>query len=268
MDEAVSGTQTFQGAAEAYDFFMGRYSRALASPFADSCLPDDGRFLDVGCGPGALTEIAAQRLGAPRVAAVDPAQQFVEACRARCPGVDVRLAPAEQLPFADGEFAATAAQLVMHFVSDPARAVGRMRDATARGGRVSAAVWDRDGGMQLLSMVWDAARTFSTTDALRASPLGANGLRFGRPGELAGLWREGGLVDVDEATITVEARYTGIDELWQTLLAGIGPAGTYVLSLARDDRDRLRSALSERVGHPGDAFSLAGLARVVRGRVD
>src|SRR5499427_6824337 len=100
--------------ADAYDRFMGRFSRPLAEPFADFAgLPLDGRVLDVGCGPGALTAELARRVGPGRVIAVDPSEEFVAALRGRHPGVDAIRAPAEDLPFEEGCFDATLAQLVV-----------------------------------------------------------------------------------------------------------------------------------------------------------
>ena len=114
---------SFSVAAEAYDRFMGRYSIPLAPQLADFARvrgPNtDQRVLDVGCGPGALTTELVRRLGPSAVAAVDPSEPFVEAVRARLPGVHVELAPAEHLPFGDHAFDATIAQLVVHFMRDP-----------------------------------------------------------------------------------------------------------------------------------------------------
>src|SRR5215203_6335968 len=108
---------SFAVAAEAYDRFMGRYSVQLSSGLADLAGVQAGqRALDVGCGPGALTAELVERLGAGHVAAVDPSEPFVAAARERHPGVAVRLAPAEQLPFEDGAFDAALAQLVVHFM--------------------------------------------------------------------------------------------------------------------------------------------------------
>ena len=86
---------TFDVAAESYRRFMGRFSEPLADAFvAQLGLTDIERVLDVGCGPGVLTERLAARFGADRVAAVDPSPPFVEAARLRCPGVEVRQATA------------------------------------------------------------------------------------------------------------------------------------------------------------------------------
>ena len=111
---------SFDVAGEAYDRFMGRYSRPLAARFADWLGVSPGqRVLDVGCGPGALTEHLVALVGAAQVAAIDPSEPFVEACRSRHPGVDVRLGAAESLPFDDDTFDVTAACLVVHFMTDP-----------------------------------------------------------------------------------------------------------------------------------------------------
>src|SRR5512136_3322949 len=101
---------SFDVAGEAYDRLVGRYSRLLAPRFLEFAGVREGPVLDVGAGPGALAAVLAERLGAPAVAAVEPSPPFAAACRARVPGIDVRVATAECLPFADGTFAAALSQ--------------------------------------------------------------------------------------------------------------------------------------------------------------
>src|SRR2546423_8117405 len=118
---------------------MGRYSALLASQIADLAGVASGqRVLDVGCGPGARTRGLVERGGASKVAAVDRSEQFVAAARERHPGVDVREAAAEELPFPDGEFDAALAQLVVHFMADPVRGLAEMARVTRAGGVVAA----------------------------------------------------------------------------------------------------------------------------------
>ena len=108
----------FDVAPNAYDRFMGRYSAQLAPRFVDFAGVHAGQtVLDVGCGPGAATAELVRRLGPDAVAAVDPSEQFIAAARARHPGVDVRLSSAEDLPYPNGAFDATFAQLVVHFMT-------------------------------------------------------------------------------------------------------------------------------------------------------
>lgn len=256
------GTATFRASAQAYDAFMGRYARALATTFFEVCRPAvGGRFLDVGCGPGALTTVAAARLGAAAVAAVDPAPQFVAACLERLPGVDVRCAPAENLPFEDGIFAAAAAQLVLHFVSNPTRAALEMARVVRPGGVVAVCVWDMEYGMEMLRAFWDAALSIDP-----GAPDEEQTLRFGGPDELAGLFASSGLDEVEEDTVTVTAHYSGFSELWSTFLGGVGPAGNYAVTRPEPVQEALKDAFAERLGRPGGGFSLSGVARVVRAK--
>src|SRR5262245_60896715 len=118
---------------------MGRYSVGLAAQLADLAGVGAGqRALDVGCGPGALARELVSRLGADHVAAADPSEPFVEAARERNPGVDVRLAAAERLPFGDDEFDAALAQLVVHFMKDPVAGLREMARVTRPGGAIAA----------------------------------------------------------------------------------------------------------------------------------
>lgn len=257
----VPGAGTFRVSGDAYDAFMGRYSRRLAAEFATFAGVVHGlRALDVGCRPGALTGELVRRLGAANVAACDPSEPFVAACAARHPGVDVRRGPAEELPFGDGGFDLVAAQLVLHFVSDPARASAEFARVAAPGAVLAACVWDFDEGMELLRAFWDAALSLHP-----GAPDEARVLRFGRPGEIAGWLTAAGLAQVAETTLTVDTEYRDFDELWRSLLAGIGPAGNYCVGLPDAARADLRVALFERLGAPRGAFRLSAVARAGRG---
>jgi ubiquinone/menaquinone biosynthesis C-methylase UbiE len=155
----VPGAETFRASADAYDRLVGRYGPQLASALIGFAGVEPGmRALDVGCGPGALTGALADRLGAAHVHAADPSEPFVEACRERNPGVDVVLAPAEALPFADRTFDAVLSQLVVNFMRDPEAGVREMARVTRPGGVVASCVWDYAGEMTLLRAFWDAAR--------------------------------------------------------------------------------------------------------------
>src|SRR5687768_3455077 len=131
---------------------MGRYSVPLAPKLTDFARVVTGqRVLDVGCGPGALTSELVRRLGAAAVSAVDPSEPFVAAARERHPGVTVRRATAEELPFADQAFDAALAQLVVHFMADPVGGLREMVRVTRKHGVVAACVWDHAGGHGPLS---------------------------------------------------------------------------------------------------------------------
>src|SRR3954451_22958720 len=170
---------SFAVSASAYDRFMGRYSVRLAPEFAEFAGVGDGQLvLDVGCGPGALTRELVARLGPDAVAAVDPSESFVAAARERNPGVDVRRAAAEDLPFGDREFDAALAQLVVHFMADP---VAGLKEMARVGGVVAACVWDHQGGQGPLGVFWEAVRSLDP-DARDESDLA--GAREGHLAEL------------------------------------------------------------------------------------
>jgi SAM-dependent methyltransferase len=260
---SAEGAATFRASGPAYDAYMGRYSRPLAVGFADAAGVTAGQSaLDVGCGPGALTGVLVDRLGAAAVSACDPSEPFVAECAARHPGVDVRLGRAEDLPFEDGCVDVALAQLVLHFVSDPVAAAGEMRRVVRRGGAVAACAWDFAAGMEMLRRFWDAALAVDPD-----APDEARTLRFGREGEIAALFADAGLADVVETTLSSGSTYAHFDELWAGFLAGIGPAGSFLASTSDDMRAAIRAALFDGLGSPSGPITLGATARCAIARV-
>lgn len=259
--EPAAGAKDFATSGDAYDAFMGRYSRTLATVFADSAGIAPGQHvLDIGCGPGALTTVLVERLGVAAVQACDPSPPFVAACIARHPGVDVRPGRAEALPFDGGAFDAVLAQLVLHFVSEPAVAAGEMRRVLRPGGVAAACVWDFDGGMEMLRAFWDASVAI-VPDA----PDEAHTLRFGHEGEIAELLDGAGFEQIHETTLRVTSTYAGFDELWAGFLAGIGPAGAFLVAQAEATRQAIRSELFRVLGSPAGPLTLGAVARSASG---
>jgi len=262
MDE-TEGARTFAVGGATYDAFMGRYSVKLAEGFADAAGVAAGdSALDVGCGPGALTGLLVDRLGADAVSACDPSPPLSDECAARYPGVTVKLGRAEELPFESDTFDHALAQLVLHFVSDPDQAVREMARVTRLGGTVAACVWDFAEGMEMLRAFWDAATTINPD-----APDEARTLRFGRAGEIADVLATAGLDRIEESTLTAASSYDSFDELWNGFLAGVGPAGAYCVALNDHDQALLRTALFDRLGSPPGSFTLRAMARCAVGRV-
>jgi SAM-dependent methyltransferase len=235
---------SFEVEADAYDRFMGRYSSLLAPPFADLADIDAGQnVLDVGCGPGALTGELVTRLGQASVSAVDPSESFVAAARLRYPEVNIEHAPAERLPFEDGAFDATLAQLVVHFMSDPAAGLSEMKRVTRRGGVVAACVWDFGGGRAPLSSFWAAARQIDPGVEDESNRAGA------REGSLAGLFERAGLRDVEASVLSIAVEHPSFEEWWHPYTLGVGPAGSFVAGLddnqLADLRERCLALLPE-----------------------
>jgi len=251
---------SFDVAAEAYDQFMGRYSRVLAPQMADFAGIERGqRALDVGCGPGALTSELVGRLGAAAVVAVDPSEPFVAAAKQRHPGVNVELASAEQLPFADGDFDAAVAQLVVHFMADPIAGLLEMARVTRRGGFVAACVWDHAGGQGPLGLFWQVARRLDPGVHDESLLAGA------REGHMAELFESAGLRAIEATTLAADIEHPSFEEWWEPYTAGVGPAGAYVAGLDSGRQADLREECRRLL--PEGRFVLAARAWAARGTV-
>jgi len=239
---------------------MGRWSQPLASQLADLAdVHGDVRVLDVGCGPGALTSELAARVGAGAVAAVDPSASFVEAARARHPGVDIHQAAAEQLPFGDDVFDRALAQLVVHFMSDPVAGLTEMARVTRPGGIVAACVWDYAGDRGPLGPFWRAARHLDPAVQDESHLAGTS------EGHLAELLEAAGLRDVQRAALSSRRDYDGFEAWWEPFLRGVGPAGGYVAGLVASARADLREHC--RTMLPAGPFTLTAVAWAARGVV-
>jgi SAM-dependent methyltransferase len=262
----MPGAETFRASADAYDRFVGRYCPELATSLIDFAGVEPGmRALDVGCGPGALAAVLVERLGAAKVSAVDPSAPFVEACRARLPGVEVVEAGAEALPFADDTFDAALSQLVVNFMRDGEAGVREMARVTRPGGVVASCVWDYGGEMTLLRAFWDAAREVDPERGAAADECVV--MPWCAEDELAELWRAAGLGSVRSGSLVARAGYADFEDLWSPLPTGVGPAGAFCKSLAEQDRAALRDALRRRLGVGDAPFELTARAWSVVGRV-
>jgi ubiquinone/menaquinone biosynthesis C-methylase UbiE len=251
----------FTARPEHYDRFMGRYAAPLAEAFTDAAGIGPGlRALDVGCGPGALTGELCGRLGADHVAAIDPAPQFVAACRERYPGADVRQGVAEHLPWPDATFDAALSALVIAFMSDPDAGVREMARVTRPQGTVAACMWDVAGdGMEMLHIFWSAAREVDPgVVGERRAPGTAHG-------DLEARFRRAGLQDVQSATLTVSTSYAGFDDFWEPLTFAVGPAGQHLASLSPQQQAHVRDAARAKV--PEGPFSLQARAWCACARV-
>jgi SAM-dependent methyltransferase len=252
MSFAVSG--------DSYDRFMGRYSLPLAPAFADFAGVAAGQTtLDVGCGSGVLTEELARRVGNDQVAGVDPSP-LLEACAARVPGADLRPGAAEALPWPDDVFDAALAQLVIHFMDDPAKGVAEMARVTKPGGSVAVCTWDFSGGMKLLATYWQAVRAVDPS-------ITAEGSAFRSREQVEALWSGTGLADGEIAALEVESRYEDFDELWGSFLLGAGPAGQHAAGLDAEMSEAVRAEYHRLLGEPQGAFTLEARAWAARGRV-
>jgi SAM-dependent methyltransferase len=234
-------------AGDAYEAYVGRWSRRVAAEFvAWLDAPAGGRWVDVGCGTGALATTALRASAPASVVGVDSSTAFLRVARAADP--DPRLAfaggSAMSLPLPDGVADVVTSGLVLNFVPDPSVAVAELARIAAPGGTVAAYVWDYAEGMEFMRRFWDAAAELDPASAELDE-----GRRFSvcRPDALRELWTASRLTGVEARGIEVPTDFADFDDLWQPFLGATGPGPTYVSTLADDHRDALRERLRTKV---------------------
>ena len=246
-----------------YDFFMGRWSRAVASGFVGGLAMGRGlRWLDVGCGTGVLTEAILSATRPAAVAGVDPSPDFIAATRQRFEDrVDLQLAYGGDLPFPDGDFDVVVSGLALNFIPDSVGALREWKRVAVSDGLVSVYVWDYAEGMEFLRIFWDAVAEMDAS----ARDLD-EGRRFPicRPDELVNTFSDAGLSNITSSRIEIATRFGSFDDYWNPFLSGQGPAPTYVGGLSQGDREDLRERLLAKLAFDG-AIDLTARAWVAAG---
>jgi SAM-dependent methyltransferase len=255
---------------EAYERFLGRWTRRLAAPFVEFANPPAaGELLDVGCGTGSVAAALVGRFPGRRVVGIDIAEPYVSYALSQVSidGVSFELGDATRLRWQDGHFTAALSQLVLNFIPNCEAAAREMRRVTRRGGVLAAAVWDFRGGLVYQRLFWDTAVGVDPAAAATRDRLYSGALAL--PDGLVGLWRRIGLDQVERASLTIRMDYADFADYWEPLLGGQGPVGTYVDRLAPALRARVQDAvrLAYLSGAPDGPRSLTATAWAVRGVV-
>lgn len=261
-----AGPSVWSG-TDAYEAYMGRWSRPMAQAFvAWFAAPKAGRWLDVGCGTGALTAAVLAAADPIEVVGIDPSTEFLGTANAHLsdPRARFEVGDARALPVAIGGYDAVVAGLVLNHVPDPAPAVAEMVRAARSGGAVGAYVWDYRGDMQLVRYFWEAV---AATDADAATHDPRAHYHICRPDPLAALFRSAGLGDVEVGAIDVPLGFRDLDDYWLPhTMPGPAAPQRYVSALDDERKAALREQLRAVLPTAADGtIGLIGRAWTVRG---
>jgi SAM-dependent methyltransferase len=249
--------------AEGYEAFMGRWSRLLAVPFLDfSGVPSCGRVVDAGCGTGSLTLALAARSDLMGIEALDFEENFVTALRKRTTDPRIRAQQGDvcALPYGDKEFDGIYSLLVLHFVSDPHRAVREMRRVLRPGATAAATVW-ANGGLLSSRLFWDAIRPLEP----EAAPPSKRPMTD--EGELHAAFEGAGFTGVAATMLTIRMEYAHFDDFWYPTAYGQGTFGGFFDALPEARRDFLRNTVRTAylAGESDGPRGFASVAWAVRG---
>lgn len=253
--------------ADAYEPFVGRWSSVVAQVFVPwLAVATGGRWLDVGCGTGALSRVILDMASPREVVGIDPSPGFVAYARHRTPSRHVHFAvgDAQALPIQPSAFDVTVSGLVLNFVPNPSRALVEMAQLVRPGGVVGAYVWDYSGGMELLRRFWDAAATLDPS--ARAFDEGRRFAAVCSPDGLTRLFSEATLRNVEARAVDVATRFQDFEDFWTPFLGNQGPAPAYAATLSAEHLEALRECLRADLPSAIDgSISLRARAWAVRG---
>ena len=251
-----------------YEQYVGRWSRLVAPPFLSWLgIPAGRRWLDVGCGTGALCAAIVDRCSPSSVAGVEPSEGFLRTAKENLADrAALHRGSATEIPLGDASVDVVVSGLVLNFVPDQRAALVEMVRVTGKGGTIAAYVWDYAGKMELMRFFWDAAVELDP-DAAKLD----EGVRFPfcRPDALETLFSGAGLGGVEVKPIDVPTPFADFDDYWRPFLGGQGPAPAYTMSLDETARDRLRDRIRARMPIAADgSISLTARAWAARATVE
>lgn len=263
---SASGEKSVWASGKAYEPYVGRWSRPVAREFVDwLAIPPAARWLDVGCGTGALTETILRRANPAQVHGIDPSEGYLALAReqVRDPRVRFDVGDARRLPVETATFDAVVSALVLNFIPDLAAGMADMTRAVRPGGTVAGYVWDYQGKMELMRYFWDAVVALKPADLERDE-----GRRFPicQPGPLQQIFERAGLRKVEVRSIDVPTHFRNFEDYWTPFLGGQFPAPDYAMSLDEAARAALRERIRTRLPIAADgSIPLIARAWAVRG---
>jgi len=224
----------------AYERFMGRWSHAIGNEFLEWLEPEaDCRWLEIGCGTGAFTEVVLDTVAPRSLIAVDPAVAQIDYARRRLAGrvVDIRIADAQNLPFAQGEFDVIVSALAFNFIPERERAACEMRRVCRPRGLVAGYVWDFAADR---SSGWPLRFGFRE---IGIDPPQVPGAEDTSMEALNRLFAQAGLEQMEVRSVEVTAEFANFDEYWRSQTPAFTPQGRLVSELTLSQREILIDAV-------------------------
>lgn len=260
----MSEVEKFFTDGEAYEKRMGRWSRIVGEGFLEWLAAPHGlRWIDVGCGNGAFTEVLIARCAPSAVSAVDPSEAQLNYARTR-PGAklaDYRVGDAQALPYPDHSFDAAAMALAISFVPDPVKAAAEMRRVVKPGGWVATYMWDLPGGGIPIAPMFRALKSLGVA-------VSVPGLEVSQQDNMRALWEKAGLEAVDTCVIRIPVVYTDFNDFWQSYSVPDGPSGVAIRKMSSSQIDQLKATVREELPtNPDGHIAYEAFANAVRGRV-
>jgi len=256
------------GAGDAYDRYMGRWSRRVAPLFIEwlGAAPR-AEWIDVGCGTGVLTSAILETCSPARILGIDSSELFLASAAAAIEDSRVcfKQGSAQAISEADNSFDMAVSGLVLNFVPDKDAAVREMVRVVRPGGSVALYVWDYAGHMQVMRTFFDVATALDPKAAEYDDGVKAP---VCRPKPLAELLSSAGLHEVTVRAIDFVAAFDSFDDYWTPFLGGTGSAPKYCASLDEAGRERLRQEVKRRLrAGPDGEILLAVRAWAAKGLV-
>jgi len=251
---------------DSYEPYVGRWSRLVAKEFIRwLALPENSRWLDVGCGTGALTQTILEMANPKQLKGIDRSEDYVEFAHSRVndPRAEFEVGNAQTLSFESETFDAVVSGLVLNFVPQPDQMIAEMARVVHNGGMVALYVWDYAGKMQMMRHFWNAVAALDPA----ARDLD-EGRRFPvcNPDSLRTLFQNTGLFQVEVHPIDISTDFKDFNDYWAPFLGGQGPAPGYAMSLSEEQRARLRQRIYNSLPFALDgSIPLAARAWAVRG---
>ena len=248
----------------AYERYMGKWSQLAGEAFLDWLAPESGlRWLDVGCGNGAFTEMLVERCAPVSVQGIDPSEEQLAYARTRPVSrvSQFRQGDAMALPFPDDTFDVAVMPLVIFFVPNPAKGVAEMARVVCPRGTVTAYAWDMFGGGFPYETLQAEMREMGFALPVPPSPDAS------RVDAMRDLWTGAGLEAVETREITVQRTFTDFDDYWTTILGGASVRPT-LAAMASEELALLQARM--RALLPADAdgrITCSARANAVKGRV-